>query len=289
MAAMIIAIAVVGFLRFVIGGNEDTWICTDGQWVKHGNPSAPKPTTGCGTQQQSCATITDQSACEGRTDCLPVYECACTTDQARAERCGGTSTLICDCYGNGFERCEALVCDANANQSVTNINSTTRTNVNTSASTEDSDATIANIESLIQSELPGTNNEGLPYYQWSLVDERMTADVEYFVVIRYNADTYGVAGDYKEKMRQEKGEIIQKAAAIFKNIMALGYPIGVIQFEAYTSVSSPNAKYQVRIEGEQIAQVDWTEDATTLAADVLPSVWTEMINGYALLDANTNG
>ncbi len=26
---------------------EDTWICQDGEWVKHGNPSAPQPTGTC--------------------------------------------------------------------------------------------------------------------------------------------------------------------------------------------------------------------------------------------------
>jgi len=35
------------FLRFVIGGSEDTWICQNGEWVKHGNPSAPKPNEIC--------------------------------------------------------------------------------------------------------------------------------------------------------------------------------------------------------------------------------------------------
>jgi len=35
------------FIRFVIGGPEDDWICDDGQWVKHGNPSAPMPTKNC--------------------------------------------------------------------------------------------------------------------------------------------------------------------------------------------------------------------------------------------------
>lgn len=24
--------------RFIIGGDEDTWICKNGNWVKHGNP-----------------------------------------------------------------------------------------------------------------------------------------------------------------------------------------------------------------------------------------------------------
>jgi spore germination protein GerM len=36
------------FVRFVIGGPEDDWICVNNEWVKHGNPSAPKPTTPCG-------------------------------------------------------------------------------------------------------------------------------------------------------------------------------------------------------------------------------------------------
>lgn len=28
--------------------NEDDWICVNGQWIEHGNPSAPKPTKQCG-------------------------------------------------------------------------------------------------------------------------------------------------------------------------------------------------------------------------------------------------
>jgi hypothetical protein len=39
---------VVLFFRFGIGGNEDTWICQNGQWVKHGAPSALEPAKGCG-------------------------------------------------------------------------------------------------------------------------------------------------------------------------------------------------------------------------------------------------
>lgn len=37
-----------GFLRFVVGGSEDTWICVEREWVKHGVPSAPKPEIPCG-------------------------------------------------------------------------------------------------------------------------------------------------------------------------------------------------------------------------------------------------
>jgi len=48
-ALIAIALFAVSWLvvRFVIGGPEDSWICDHGQWVKHGNPSAEKPTTEC--------------------------------------------------------------------------------------------------------------------------------------------------------------------------------------------------------------------------------------------------
>jgi len=38
-------IIVIG-IRVLSG--EDTWDCRNGQWVKHGKPSAPMPQTGCG-------------------------------------------------------------------------------------------------------------------------------------------------------------------------------------------------------------------------------------------------
>lgn len=44
---IILIIAVWFMLRFVIGGPEDTWMCVDGEWVKHGAPNAPKPTESC--------------------------------------------------------------------------------------------------------------------------------------------------------------------------------------------------------------------------------------------------
>jgi hypothetical protein len=37
-----------GFVRFFLGGSEDDWICVDGEWVKHGYPSAPMPIEECG-------------------------------------------------------------------------------------------------------------------------------------------------------------------------------------------------------------------------------------------------
>jgi hypothetical protein len=45
---IIILFGILVFLRFIAGGDEDTWICSSGQWVKHGHPSATKPTGPCG-------------------------------------------------------------------------------------------------------------------------------------------------------------------------------------------------------------------------------------------------
>lgn len=44
----IIAFFCLLFIRFMFGGPEDSWICKDNQWIKHGNPSYPKPVLPCG-------------------------------------------------------------------------------------------------------------------------------------------------------------------------------------------------------------------------------------------------
>jgi hypothetical protein len=46
---LLVVVALVGLLtlRF-LSGDEDTWLCQDGQWVKHGNPSASMPSSECG-------------------------------------------------------------------------------------------------------------------------------------------------------------------------------------------------------------------------------------------------
>lgn len=46
LAAIIIIIVVVVAI-LLIRGEEDTWLCDNGQWVKHGYPSAPMPTEPC--------------------------------------------------------------------------------------------------------------------------------------------------------------------------------------------------------------------------------------------------
>jgi hypothetical protein len=44
---VVILIAIAASFVLLLRMNEDTWICSNGNWVKHGNPSAPKPTKPC--------------------------------------------------------------------------------------------------------------------------------------------------------------------------------------------------------------------------------------------------
>jgi hypothetical protein len=43
--ACVAIIAIVGAVRLISG--EDNWMCENGMWVRHGNPSAPMPVTLC--------------------------------------------------------------------------------------------------------------------------------------------------------------------------------------------------------------------------------------------------
>ena len=68
---IIIIIAVWAFIRFVIGGSEDTWMCVDGEWVKHGVPSAPKPTKLCVKGDYNPCNIKDY--CDKEKDCEYIW------------------------------------------------------------------------------------------------------------------------------------------------------------------------------------------------------------------------
>lgn len=50
---ILILILAVAALALFLRGDEDTWLCQNGQWVKHGNPNAPMPSRTCGTSVAS--------------------------------------------------------------------------------------------------------------------------------------------------------------------------------------------------------------------------------------------
>lgn len=63
----IVIILIIGVIRFLTP--EDTWLCQNGVWVKHGNPSAAAPTTGCG-EAKACtmeAKVCPDGSAVGRT------------------------------------------------------------------------------------------------------------------------------------------------------------------------------------------------------------------------------
>ncbi|MFC1688012.1 hypothetical protein ACFL0L_05570 [Patescibacteria group bacterium] len=45
--AGLILFVVALLLLFLLRGSEDRWMCDNGEWVKHGNPSGEKPTEEC--------------------------------------------------------------------------------------------------------------------------------------------------------------------------------------------------------------------------------------------------
>ncbi len=52
-SVILIFLAIVAVMILVKAlSNEDDWICSNGQWIKHGNPSAPAPTRPCGEAKQ---------------------------------------------------------------------------------------------------------------------------------------------------------------------------------------------------------------------------------------------
>lgn len=61
-------------------GAQNEWVCSDGEWIKKGNPSAEKPTTGCGQQ----AEINDFASCvEAGNEILKTNPLSCKTPEGK--------------------------------------------------------------------------------------------------------------------------------------------------------------------------------------------------------------
>lgn len=57
----LIIIGTILVARFILGGPEDSWICQNGQWVKHGSPSGPSPAGACQDAQKPTDNNQDNS------------------------------------------------------------------------------------------------------------------------------------------------------------------------------------------------------------------------------------
>ena len=51
---LLLALAIL--IKFSLSGTEDAWVCQNGAWIKHGNPTAAMPTAICETEPLPPAT-----------------------------------------------------------------------------------------------------------------------------------------------------------------------------------------------------------------------------------------
>ncbi|MDD4333155.1 MAG: Gmad2 immunoglobulin-like domain-containing protein [Patescibacteria group bacterium] len=78
-----LAVCVVIFsIRFFLGGPEDAWICSNGEWVRHGQPSSPAPTTGCGEKEIVCSDYNLENCPSNCVVCPPCAACSSLSCQA---------------------------------------------------------------------------------------------------------------------------------------------------------------------------------------------------------------
>ena len=80
----ILLLIIIFITRFIFGGNEDSWICQNGNWVKHGFPNTLPPSAGCGQQlvgsdrdEHGCIGSAGYSWCGKKQKCLRIWEEPC--------------------------------------------------------------------------------------------------------------------------------------------------------------------------------------------------------------------
>lgn len=98
---LIIILVVLGIGFVLLRGEEDTWICVNGEWVKHGVPSAPKPTEPCGDKficviDEDCAVFGEDGDCD----------CGCFNKNHNWEKEGD-----CFCMAPKSCKCISGVCE----------------------------------------------------------------------------------------------------------------------------------------------------------------------------------
>jgi len=85
---IIVLLSLIFFIRFFIGGDEDTWICENGKIVKHGNPKG-LPNINCDKDNENnliggqkdkhgCLIPAGYSWCEVKKKCLRTWEEPCS-------------------------------------------------------------------------------------------------------------------------------------------------------------------------------------------------------------------
>jgi len=80
LTSLLSVFAIVFVLRFVIGGDEDIWLCENGEWVKHGQPASDH--LGGDKDSHGCLIAAGYSWCSQKEKCLREWEEPCTQEKA---------------------------------------------------------------------------------------------------------------------------------------------------------------------------------------------------------------
>ena len=114
MLLIILVIVSIVVFRFIFGGPEDTWICDNGNWVKHGMPASPMPFEPCengnliggNKDDHGCLIGAGYQWCPSTEKCQRMWEeyCEKYKEQFRGE--------LADCISFDPEECpeECVVC-----------------------------------------------------------------------------------------------------------------------------------------------------------------------------------
>lgn len=105
LAIIILAIIVLFGLRFLLGGSEDTWICVDKEWVKHGVPYAPKPLTGCGDDKGK----EDEQVITNFEECI---EAGNPAMESYPRQCRANNETFTEDIGNELEKTDLIRIDS---------------------------------------------------------------------------------------------------------------------------------------------------------------------------------
>ncbi|MFA5048820.1 MAG: DUF333 domain-containing protein [Patescibacteria group bacterium] len=93
---LIVAFAGMLFVRFVLGGPEDTWICdkNSGEWIRHGQPKVERPTAACGEKIPVNCSSTDSTSAD---------KCPVNLDQNQPTGLANPASVYCQQNGGKLD------------------------------------------------------------------------------------------------------------------------------------------------------------------------------------------
>jgi len=101
---------VIGLFLIIRFSSEDTWICENGTWVKHGNPSTAAPSATCPSANQNIANTATNNTITTFQDCVNAgyaiqesYPARCVTDDGRS---------FTQYIGNELEKTDLIIIDS---------------------------------------------------------------------------------------------------------------------------------------------------------------------------------